>query len=167
MKVADCMSRNICVLSLDNSLQSAAQLMAEMDSGFLPVADKDELIGIVTDRDIAIRGVGMGLAPSAGVEEAMSDEVRYCFAEDEVEKVLHTMGTLQVRRLPVLDRDKRLGRRGVAQRPRDERRGACGGRGARRYRAAQRTPFAAPVRRRGSVRTSARRPRLPPPVPDI
>ncbi|MGB7410689.1 MAG: CBS domain-containing protein [Sphingopyxis granuli] len=108
MKVADCMSRNICVLSRDNSLQSAAQLMAEMDSGFLPVADKDELIGIVTDRDIAIRGVGMGLAPSAGVEEVMSDEVRYCFAEDEVEKVLHTMGTLQVRRLPVLDRDKRL-----------------------------------------------------------
>ena len=107
MKVADCMSRNICVLSLDNSLQSAAQLMAEMDSGFLPVADKDELIGIVTDRDIAIRGVGMGLAPSAGVE-VMSDEVRYCFADDEVEKVLHTMGTLQVRRLPVLDRDKRL-----------------------------------------------------------
>lgn len=108
MKIADCMSSEVCVASLDHSLQSAAQMMGEMDAGFLPVSQEGELVGIVTDRDIAIRGVAMGLSPAAAIEEVMSDEVRYCFAEDEADKVLETMGLLQVRRLPVLDRDKRL-----------------------------------------------------------
>src|SRR3546814_8514908 len=82
--------------------------MADIDTGFLPVADNDRLIGIVTDRDIAIRGVAAGRRPEASIREVMSDEVKYCFDDQDVDDVLENMGNIQVRRLPVVDRDKRL-----------------------------------------------------------
>jgi len=82
--------------------------MAEIDAGFLPVRENDRLVGIVTDRDIAIRGVAKGLPPDAEVRQVMSDEIRYCFEDDDAEDVLANMGEIQVRRLPVLNRDKRL-----------------------------------------------------------
>src|SRR3546814_7116978 len=82
--------------------------MADIDTGFLPVADNDRLIGIVTDRDIAIRGVAAGRRPEASIREVMSDEVKYCFDDQDVDDVLENMGDIQVRRLPVVDRDKRL-----------------------------------------------------------
>ena len=108
MKVSDCMTREVRTVSLDNSLQSAAQIMGDLDCGFLPVARDDRLIGIVTDRDIAVRGVGRGLAPDAGIETVMSDEVCYCFEDDDADDLLENMGDMQVRRMPVVDRDKRL-----------------------------------------------------------
>src|SRR3546814_2846375 len=83
-------------------------MMADIDTGFLPVADNDRLIGIVTDRDIAIRGVAAGRRPEASIREVMSDEVKYCFDDQDVDDVLENMGDIQVRRLPVVDRDKRL-----------------------------------------------------------
>ena len=108
MKVNECMSRDVQLAAPDHSLQSAAQMMADIDAGFLPVADDERLIGIVTDRDIAIRGVAAGRPPEAIIREVMSEDVKYCFDDEDVEEVLANMGDIQVRRLPVVDRDKRL-----------------------------------------------------------
>ncbi len=108
MKVSDCMTRNVRIADPDQTIRQAARTMASLDAGVLPVGENDRLVGIITDRDIAIRGVGEGKGPEAKVREVMSQEVRYCFEDEDVDDVLHNMGDLQVRRLPVLDRDKHL-----------------------------------------------------------
>lgn len=109
MKVSEVMSRNVEMTSPDDSIQRAAQTMARIDAGILPVAQGDRLVGMITDRDIAIRGVGSGRNPAdTPVNEVMTREVKYCFEDDDVGKVAENMAELQVRRLPVLNRDKRL-----------------------------------------------------------
>jgi CBS domain-containing protein len=108
MKISECMSRDVRVCAPDHTLQSAAQTMAEMDAGFLPVGEGDRLIGIVTDRDIAIRGVAKGQPPESNIRSVMSSEVCYCFEDDDIDEVADNMSQIQVRRLPVVDRDKRL-----------------------------------------------------------
>ncbi|MEO1969877.1 MAG: CBS domain-containing protein [Sphingomonadaceae bacterium] len=108
MKIAECMSTDVRVAADDNTLQSAAQAMGDIDAGFLPVIDNGHLIGIVTDRDIAIRGVAAGLPPESGVRDVMSEDVLYCFDDQDSREVLANMSELQVRRLPVVNRDKRL-----------------------------------------------------------
>jgi CBS domain-containing protein len=102
------MSRDVRVVSPLDTIREAARTMKEIDAGFLPVGEDDRLIGMVTDRDIAVRGVAEGRAPDTPVREVMSPEVHYVFADDSVEEVASRMGKLQVRRLPVLSRDKRL-----------------------------------------------------------
>jgi CBS domain-containing protein len=72
------------------------------------VGENDRLVGMITDRDIVIRGVAQGKGPDTSVRDVMSREVMYCYDDEEVEDVLANMGDLQVRRLPVLNRDKRL-----------------------------------------------------------
>jgi len=108
MNVSECMSRDVRIAAPDNTMQSAAQVMADIDAGFLPVSDGERLIGIITDRDIAIRGVAAGRPPETSVREVMSPEVRYCFDDDDTDAVLENMADIQVRRLPVVSRDKRL-----------------------------------------------------------
>ena len=108
MRVQECMTRDVRIVDPAETLQDAARAMVDIDAGFLPVGENDRLVGIITDRDIAVRAVALGRQPSAKIGEVMSDEVCYCYADDDVDTVLETMGNLQVRRLPVLDRDKRL-----------------------------------------------------------
>lgn len=108
MKVSEVMSHKVEIASPGDSIQRAAQMMARIDAGILPVGDGDRLIGMITDRDIAIRGVGEGRGISTTVSEVMTREVKYCFEDDDVQKVADNMAELQVRRLPVLNRDKRL-----------------------------------------------------------
>lgn len=108
MLVRECMTREVAMTHPHETLAEAARAMAECDAGVLPVSDGDRLVGMITDRDIAIRGMAEGLGPSDQVEMVMTREVRYCFDDDEVEDVLQNMGDLQLRRLPVLSRDKRL-----------------------------------------------------------
>lgn len=108
MKVSECMSRELRVTTPDDSIQDAAVAMAEGDLGFLPVAIDQQLVGIVTDRDIAIRGIGKGCGPETAVMEVMSREVRFCTAEQEAAEVLETMSDYQVRRLPVVDKNRKL-----------------------------------------------------------
>ena len=109
MKVSDVMSRKVEITSPEDSIQRAAQMMARIDSGVLPVGEGDRLVGMITDRDIAIRGVGEGRDPiDTPVSEVMTREVKYCFEDDEVGDVAGSMARLQVRRLPVLSREKRL-----------------------------------------------------------
>lgn len=108
MLVRECMTREVAMTHPQETLAEAARAMAECDSGVLPVSEGDRLVGMITDRDIAVRGVAEGLGPNDRVEAVMTCEVKYCFEDDDVEDVLQNMGDLQVRRLPVLSRAKRL-----------------------------------------------------------
>ena len=82
--------------------------MAEIDAGSMPVGENDRLVGMITDRDIAIRAVAQGKGPDTPVRDVMSKEVKYCFEDEDLEHVAKNMGDIQVRRLPVVTRDKRL-----------------------------------------------------------
>ncbi len=108
MKISACMTRDVRIADPAETLQEAARAMAELDAGFLPVGEGDRLIGVITDRDIVIRGVANGRASDTTVREVMSPDVRYCYADDSCVDILYNMADLQVRRLPVVDRDKRL-----------------------------------------------------------
>ncbi|MFT3726741.1 MAG: CBS domain-containing protein [Terricaulis sp.] len=108
MQIKDIMTPSVRTVSPTDTLRDAALIMAEADIGALPVAEGDRLTGMVTDRDIAIRGVALGKHGDAAVSEVMSNEVLYCFNDESAAAVSSNMGDLQVRRLPVLDRDKRL-----------------------------------------------------------
>lgn len=108
MKVAEMMSTDVCVAAPTDSLQRAAMLMAQNDIGSLPVGDGDRLVGFLTDRDITVRAVAAGKGPDTPVSEVMSAEIRYCFMDDDVDDVAKNMADLEVRRLPVVNRDKRL-----------------------------------------------------------
>jgi CBS domain-containing protein len=108
MKVSEIMSRDVLVASPDQSIREAARMMAELDAGVLPVGEQDRLIGIITDRDIAIRAVGSGKAPDTRIRDVMTGEVKYCFEDEDVADVAQNMADIQVRRLPVISREKRL-----------------------------------------------------------
>lgn len=108
MKVNQCMTREVRIVDPDETLQDAARAMADIDAGILPVGENDRLVGIVTDRDIAIRAVAIGRQPTAKVRDVMSGTISYCYEDDEAEDVLETMANFQIRRMPVLDRNKRL-----------------------------------------------------------
>ncbi|MDH1263508.1 MULTISPECIES: CBS domain-containing protein [unclassified Pseudomonas] len=108
MKVSEIMTRNVQTTEPERSLREVASLMASIDSGALLVNEGDRLIGMVTDRDIAIRGVAAGLNSDAPVRQVMSGDIRYCFEDEDIEHVARNMADIQVRRLPVLSREKRL-----------------------------------------------------------
>jgi len=109
MKVHEVMTREVELISPHHTLEQAAQLMAELDAGVLPVSDKDRLVGIITDRDIVIRAVATGEDPMCTqVGDAMTRQVGYCCEEDDVDRAVEIMARLRVRRLPVLDRHERL-----------------------------------------------------------
>jgi CBS domain-containing protein len=108
MHVSECMTREVKLANPQETICDAAKMMVDCDAGVLPVGENDRLVGVITDRDIAVRGIAEGKGPNASVREVMSEEVQYCFEDEEVGDVLRKMGELQVRRLPVLSRGKRL-----------------------------------------------------------
>jgi len=108
MQVREIMTRDVCIISPEETLQTAASRMAQLDVGVLPVGEGDRLVGMITDRDIVVRGVAEGKAPSAKVRDAMTPEIKYCFVDQEIDEIAENMADIQIRRLPVLDRDKRL-----------------------------------------------------------
>jgi CBS domain-containing protein len=108
MRVCDAMTPDVQLCTPDDTLKDAAEAMAALGVGLLPVADTDRLIGMISDRDIAIRGVGMGRGPDSRVGDVMTTDVKYCFEDQDLEEVTANMGDIQVRRLPVLNRQKRL-----------------------------------------------------------
>jgi CBS domain-containing protein len=108
MRISECMTRDVRIVDPDETLEQAALAMADVDAGILPVGRNDRLVGMITDRDIAIRGVAKGRGPNAKVGDVMSPEVKYCFIDDDTDSVLDNLAEIQVRRLPVLDHDKRL-----------------------------------------------------------
>lgn len=108
MKVNQCMTSDVATVSPDDTIERAAQIMGSVDAGVLPVANGERLVGMITDRDMAIRGMAEGKGPEAKVRDCMSSEVRWCFEDDDVADCLETMAGEQIRRIPVLSRAKRL-----------------------------------------------------------
>jgi CBS-domain-containing membrane protein len=107
--IADIMTRSIATVGRDETLQAAARRMQEMDVGSLPVLDGKAVAGIVTDRDIAVRGVAAGMIPQESlVADVMTAELRFCRADDTIEQAMAEMGDVQVRRLPVLDANNEI-----------------------------------------------------------
>ena len=108
MRVSEAMSRDVKVANPQQRISEAAKVMAEIDAGVLPVGEGDRLVGMITDRDIAVRAVAEGKGPDTPVREVMSSEVKYCYEDEDLVHVSKNMAQLQVRRLPVVSRDKRL-----------------------------------------------------------
>lgn len=104
----DVMSFNVRVISPEATLQQAASQMRDTDCGMLPVGENDRMIGAVTDRDIAVRGVAEGKGGDTLVRDVMSEDVIWCYEDDTVETGADMMSRYQVRRLPVVNREKRL-----------------------------------------------------------
>ncbi len=109
MRVSEAMTRDVKVANPNQSLHDVAKIMADDDVGSLPVGENDRLIGMITDRDIAIRAVAQGKSPdTTKVREVMSEDVKYCFDDEDLADVAQNMGEIQVHRLPVVNHDKRL-----------------------------------------------------------
>jgi len=109
MQIREVMSRDVKIASPNDTVRQAAEMMAEIDAGSLPVGEGDRIVGILTDRDIALRAVARGKAPDeCRVREIMSPEIKYVYEDESVDDLARNMGDLQIRRLPVLNRDKRL-----------------------------------------------------------
>ena len=108
MKVSEVMTRDVQTVRPDQPVQQAASFMLSADAGSIPVTDGDRLIGMITDRDIAVRGVAKGYGPDTPVRELMSDGIICARTDDDVEDVASKMSEAQVRRLPVIDEDERL-----------------------------------------------------------
>jgi CBS domain-containing protein len=109
MKVSELMTLDVETAAPEDTVQTAAQMMADGGVGVLPVCDGSRLVGMITDRDITVRAVAEGRAPDeCSVKDVMTEDLNYAFEDDEVQSVAQKMGQWQVHRLPVLDREKQL-----------------------------------------------------------
>jgi CBS domain-containing protein len=107
--VSDVMTRDVRTIAPKESIQRAAQMMDELNVGVLPVCDGERLVGMITDRDITIRAISAGEIPKeAPVENFMSADVRWCFDDQPLDEVMKEMGDVQIRRMPVVNHDKKL-----------------------------------------------------------
>ena len=107
-QLKDLMSRDVKVINPDMTIGEAAQKMRDGDFGMLPVGEDDRMIGTISDRDIAIRAVAEGKDSETKVRDVMSDGIAWAYEDDSVEKAANIMSERQVRRLPVVNRNKRL-----------------------------------------------------------
>lgn len=108
-QISEVMTRDVRVVSPDDTLQAAAQVMDELNVGAVPVCTGRRLVGMITDRDITVRAVASGLpADGTAVKEVMTEQVRWCFEHQDVDEVMRQMSDVQIRRVPVVDRDKHL-----------------------------------------------------------
>jgi CBS domain-containing protein len=109
MRIGEVMTRHVEVIDLDARLREAAEKMKTLDVGLIPICDGDKLRGTITDRDVTVRGVAEGYDPAeTKVADIMSTDLAYCFEDDEIEAALSLMEKRQIRRLPLLSREKRL-----------------------------------------------------------
>jgi CBS domain-containing protein len=108
MKVSDLMTRNVDTVGPDQTAREAASFMLSADAGSIPVVEDQRLIGMITDRDIAVRGVAQGHGPETLVRDLMSDDLICAREDDDIESAAARMSEAQVRRLPVIDDEERL-----------------------------------------------------------
>lgn len=109
MKIQEIMTRNVEIIAPSDNVQEAAKKMESLNVGSLPVCDSRRLVGVITDRDIAIRAVAKGQNPGqAKVSDTMTPNLIYCYEDQEVEEAAKLMERHQIRRLPILNRDKSL-----------------------------------------------------------
>jgi CBS domain-containing protein len=108
MKISEVMTREVATVRAEQTAQEAATFMLQGDAGSIPVTDGDRLIGMITDRDIAVRGVAQGRGPDTQVRELMSEGLVCAREDDDIEEVAIRMSEAQVRRLPVIDQAENL-----------------------------------------------------------
>jgi CBS domain-containing protein len=108
MKISDVMTRNVQTVRPDQTAREAASFMLRADAGSIPVTDGDRLIGMITDRDIAVRGVAEGHGPETLVRDLMTNDIVCARMDDDTDDVASRMSEAQVRRLPVIDDQERL-----------------------------------------------------------
>lgn len=108
MKASDAMTPEVQLCTPDDTLKDAAEAMMVLNVGLLPVTDSDRLVGMITDRDIAVRGVARGRGPETPVRDVMTADVKYCFEDQDLDEVTQNMGEIQLRRLPVVNKEKQL-----------------------------------------------------------
>jgi CBS domain-containing protein len=108
MKVREVMTRDVQTVRPDQPVQEAANFMLNADAGSIPVTQGDRLIGMITDRDIAVRGIAKGYGPDTPVRELMTDDLVLVRVDDDIEEAATKMSDAQVRRLPVVDEQERL-----------------------------------------------------------
>jgi CBS domain-containing protein len=102
MQVRDAMTRDVRITNPDQTIRQAAEIMTAIDAGSLPVGEDDRLVGMITDRDIAVRAVAAGKSPDTPVREVMTADLCYCFDDDNIDDIAEDMSANQVRRLPVV-----------------------------------------------------------------
>lgn len=108
-QIQDVMNRNFKFMAPDSPISQVAQQMRDNDCGFMPLAENDKIVGMITDRDITIRAIAEGKNPAeTQARDVMTAKTYYCYDDQDVEEVCNNMGEIQVRRLPVVNRDKRL-----------------------------------------------------------
>lgn len=108
IKVKDIMAIEPECINTEATIKDASIKMKGINAGFLPVCENDKLIGVVTDRDIVVRGVAQDKGLNTNIKDVMTTKVIYCFDEDNVEGIANIMAENHVRRLAVLNQDKRL-----------------------------------------------------------
>lgn len=108
MEVREIMSSQVECIAPSDSIQSAAEKMKTLDVGFLPICNNDKLIGTLTDRDIVIRAIAQGKDFKSDVKNVMTNDIFYCFDDEDIEACAKTMKEKEVRRMLVLNRSKRL-----------------------------------------------------------
>ena len=108
MKVSEVMTRDVQTIRPDQPVQQAASFMLSADAGSIPVTEGDRLLGMITDRDIAVRGIAKGYGPDTPVRDLMTGDVICVRIDDSVEEAATKMGEAQVRRLPVIDAQEKL-----------------------------------------------------------
>ena len=108
MKVSEVMTREVATVRPDQTAREAAGFMLSADAGSVPVTEGDRLVGMITDRDIAVRGVAKGSGPETPVRDLMTNDVVCARLDEDVEEVASRMSEAQVRRLPVVDAQDRL-----------------------------------------------------------
>jgi CBS domain-containing protein len=107
-KIKDVMSRDVQVISPDATIAEAARSMRDGDFGMMPVGENDRMVGAISDRDIAVRAVAEGLDGKTKVREVMSDGIHWVYEDESTERAAQVMAQHQIRRLPIVNRDKRL-----------------------------------------------------------
>jgi CBS domain-containing protein len=108
-QIKDIMTPNFKFMAPDSPVSQVAQQMRDMDCGFMPLAENDKMVGMITDRDITIRAIAEGKDPAnTPAREIMTAKTYYCYDDQDIEEVCNNMGEIQVRRLPVVNREKRL-----------------------------------------------------------
>jgi CBS domain-containing protein len=107
-QIKDVMSRDVKLVTPGTTIREAAQQMRDGDFGMLPVAENDRMIGAVSDRDIAVRAVADDKGPDTTVREIMSSGICWAYEDESVDEAARIMSERQIRRLPVVNRDKRL-----------------------------------------------------------
>lgn len=108
MKISQCMSKDVKWINTNKTAQDAAKLMRENNIGSIPVEENEKFVGIVTDRDLALHILAEGKSLDSNVKDCMTKGIKYCFEDESVKEVASQMGELKIRRMPVMNRDKKL-----------------------------------------------------------